>query len=121
MSFQLPAGMTQEKFESSLVIKYFDAGDQQWKTDGISNVRISWTNFTLMFEVSHLTRFAGFAGEAVSLPHDWSGDGIVSIVGDVPCFVESSATFRALWTASISRTARNESGPPMGGLGLWLP
>lgn len=60
MSFQLPQGMSQEDFEDSLDIRYFDAGDQQWKTDGISNVRINWSSMTIMFEVSHLTRFAAF-------------------------------------------------------------
>ena len=67
MSFQLPAGMTQQEFEDTLVMKYFDAGDQQWKTDGISNVRINWVNSTIIFEVSHLSEFAGF------IP----GDGII--------------------------------------------
>lgn len=60
MSFILPTGMTQAEFESTLQVRYFDAGDQQWKTDGISNVRINWTNLTIMFDVSHLTEFAAF-------------------------------------------------------------
>jgi hypothetical protein len=85
MSFKLPSGMTQQEFESSLSIKYFDAGDQLWKTDGISNVRINWVNQTIMFEVSHLTKFAGFLS---GLPCDWNGDGFISIVGDVPPFVD---------------------------------
>jgi len=60
MSFELPDGMTQDEFESTLEMRYFDAGDQQWKTDGISNVRINWANSTIMFEVSHLTKFVAF-------------------------------------------------------------
>lgn len=64
MSFQLPDGMTQEEFESTFEIRYFDAGDQEWKTDGISNVRINWANSTIMFEVSHLTKFAAFVPSA---------------------------------------------------------
>jgi beta-lactam-binding protein with PASTA domain/protocatechuate 3,4-dioxygenase beta subunit len=60
MSFQLPQGMSQEEFEATLEIRYFDAGDHQWKTDGISNVRINWANNTIMFEISHLTKFAAF-------------------------------------------------------------
>ena len=69
MSFQLPAGMSQQEFTDSLEIRYFDAGDQQWKTDGISNVRINWANQTILFEVSHLTRFAGFVGGDTSSYH----------------------------------------------------
>jgi len=65
MSFQLPQGMTQQEFENSLVIQYFDAGDQQWKTDGISNVRVNWANSTIMFEVSHLSKFAAFLGDGL--------------------------------------------------------
>ena len=65
MSFQLPAGMTQAEFEDSLVISYFDAGDQQWKVDGISNVRINWANSTITFDVSHLSKFAAFMGSGV--------------------------------------------------------
>jgi len=60
MSFQLPSGMTEAEFENSLEMRYFDAGDQEWKTDGISNVRINWLNYTIMFEVSHLSKFAAF-------------------------------------------------------------
>ena len=66
MSFQLPAGMTQQEFEDTLEMRYFDAGDQEWKTDGISNVRINWLNYTIMFEVSHLSKFAAFVpGEGI--------------------------------------------------------
>jgi len=65
MSFQLPAGMTQQEFEDSLVISYFDAGDQVWRVDGISNVRINWANSTITFEVSHLSKFAAFLGSGV--------------------------------------------------------
>jgi len=60
MSFQLPEGMSHEEFENTLEICYFDAGAHEWKTDGISNVRINWANNTIMFEVSHLTKFAAF-------------------------------------------------------------
>jgi hypothetical protein len=60
MSFQLPAGMTQTEFENTLELRYFDAGAQQWKTDGISNVRINWLNYTILFDISHLTKFAAF-------------------------------------------------------------
>ncbi|HUT29225.1 MAG TPA: carboxypeptidase regulatory-like domain-containing protein [Sedimentisphaerales bacterium] len=60
MSFQLPQGMSQQEFEATLEIRYFDAGEHQWKTDGISNVRINWANNTIMFEISHLTKFAAF-------------------------------------------------------------
>ncbi|MBW2010621.1 MAG: hypothetical protein JRI32_02955 [Deltaproteobacteria bacterium] len=61
MSFQLPQGMSQQDFEDTLEIAYFDAGKQAWLTDGIANVRINWANSTVMFEVSHLTRFVAFA------------------------------------------------------------
>ena len=64
MSFQLPEGMSPEAFEDSLEIRYFDAGDQQWKTDGISNVRINWASSTITFDVNHLTKFAAFVNEA---------------------------------------------------------
>ncbi len=88
MSFRLPAGMTQEEFESSLSIKYFDVGDEQWKTDGITNVRINWVNQTIMFEVSHLTKFAGFLDGETPLIQDPNNPGNVSIIGDVPPFVQ---------------------------------
>ena len=68
MSFQLPAGMTQQEFVDSLEIRYFDADEQKWVTDDehITNVRINWLNWTIMFEVSHLTRFAAFVpGEGI--------------------------------------------------------
>ena len=78
MSFQLPAGMSQQEFTDSLEIRYFDAGDQQWKTDGISNVRINWANQTILFEVSHLTRFAGFVGDTPSYhPADINEDRVI--------------------------------------------
>ena len=60
MSFQLPEGMDQNEFEESFEIRYFDVGDQQWKTDGITNVQINWATMTIMYEVSHLTEFAVF-------------------------------------------------------------
>ncbi len=67
MSFQLPNGMSHSDFESTLVIRYFDVVSQQWKTDGISNTRINWANNTIMFEVSHLTKFAAFILTKVSI------------------------------------------------------
>jgi hypothetical protein len=81
MSFQLPAGMTEQEFENSLELRYFDAGDQQWKTDGISNVRINWQNYTIMFEISHLTKFAAFT-TAVSFYHpaDTNSDNVISML-----------------------------------------
>ncbi|MCP4451586.1 MAG: hypothetical protein GY809_09010, partial [Planctomycetes bacterium] len=63
MRFELPSVMSQQEFTDSLQVRYFDAGDQQWKTDGISNTRINWTNQTILFDVAHLTKFAGFVGE----------------------------------------------------------
>jgi hypothetical protein len=68
MSFQLPAGLTQTEFEKSLKIGYFNADKQKWiyNTDqdsGISNIHINWTNSTIMFEVSHLTKFAAFLSQ----------------------------------------------------------
>jgi hypothetical protein len=87
MSFELPDGMTQDEFESTLEMRYFDAGDQQWKTDGISNVRINWANSTIIFEVSHLTKFAAFT------PSDTNGDddNDNDDDGDGGCFIATAA------------------------------
>jgi hypothetical protein len=41
-----------------------------------------------MFEVSHLSKFAGFLAGDTPLLNDWNGDGFISIVGDVPPFVQ---------------------------------
>ncbi len=60
MSFQLPEGMSTDEFEDTLQIRYFDAAAHAWATDGISNVRINWANSTIMFDVSHLSKFAAF-------------------------------------------------------------
>lgn len=79
MSFQLPAGMTQQEFEDTLVVKYFDAGDQQWKTDGITNVRINWANSTIIFEVNHLSEFAGFTQSEIYHPADKNSDEVIGI------------------------------------------
>ncbi|MCU0913274.1 MAG: carboxypeptidase regulatory-like domain-containing protein, partial [Planctomycetes bacterium] len=82
MSFALPAGMTQAEFESTLSVRYFDADKQQWKTDGISNVRINWVNQTITFEVSHLSKFAAFVETAPGgsyHPADGDDD---SVIGD---------------------------------------
>ncbi|MCP4450514.1 MAG: carboxypeptidase regulatory-like domain-containing protein [Planctomycetes bacterium] len=80
MSFQLPGGMSQQAFTDSLEIRYFDAGDQQWKTDGISNIRINWTNMTILFDVAHLTKFAGFVGGTSS--HHAADAGQDYVIGD---------------------------------------
>ncbi len=82
MSFQLPSGMTQQEFEDTLELRYFDAGVQEWKTDGISNVRINWLNYTIIFEVSHLTKFAVFVGEESECNHpaDTNGDDAISML-----------------------------------------
>ena len=66
MSFTLPDGMTQEEFENDLVIKYFNTTTQEWDTTGISNIKINWVNYTIKFEVNHLTEFAAFMGDATS-------------------------------------------------------
>jgi len=79
MSFQLPAGMTQQEFEDTLVVAYFDAGDQQWKTDGISNVRINWANSTIIFEVSHLSKFGAFTQSNNYHPADTNSDYVIGI------------------------------------------
>ena len=70
MSFTLPAGMSEEVFEDTLELRYFDAGDQEWKTDGISNVSINFLSKTIKFDVSHLTKFAAFVEGVCCHPAD---------------------------------------------------
>ncbi len=60
MSFELPAGMTHQEFENTFEVRYFNVNIQQWQTDGISNTKINWNNFTITFDVNHLSKFAAF-------------------------------------------------------------
>ncbi len=60
MSFILPDGMSHTEFEDKLEIRYFNVNNQQWQTDGITNIRINWNNYTIMYDVSHFSRFAAF-------------------------------------------------------------
>ena len=123
MSFQLPQGMTQQEFEDSLVIQYFDAGDQQWKTDGISNVRVNWANSTITFEVSHLSKFAAFLGNG--LIGDFCGpnfgppDGYVD-VWDLMQFADHwhIRTGEGNWDATFDLAGLN-FGPPDGYIDVW--
>lgn len=101
MSFQLPANMTEAEFESSLELRYFDAGDQQWKTDGISNVRINWLNYTIIFEVSHLTKFAAFV-PVTGVDPDQS-----TVEATTPVTADGTST------SIITITAKDTNGNPM--------
>ncbi|MHC4191819.1 MAG: choice-of-anchor R domain-containing protein [Planctomycetota bacterium] len=80
MSFQLPPGMTHQEFEDSLVMQYIHVGDPQWKTDGISNVRINWVNSTIIFDVSHLSLFAAFVEGEFCHPADTNCDNVISML-----------------------------------------
>lgn len=82
MSFEKPEGMSQAEFEADLKIGFFKVQEQRWvyHTDpdsGISNIRINWNNSTIMFEVSHFTRFAIFVPGETAIPGDLDGDGDV--------------------------------------------
>jgi len=125
MSFQLPQGMTQEEFERFLVIQYFDAGEQRWKTDGISNVRTNWSSWTIMFEISHLTRFAAFVDTGDGIIGDFCGadfgppDGYVD-VWDLMCFADHWHTSEgdADWDATFDLAGGN-FGDPDGYVDVW--
>ncbi|MBI5789797.1 MAG: carboxypeptidase regulatory-like domain-containing protein [Candidatus Schekmanbacteria bacterium] len=60
MSFELPAGMTQAEFQNTFQVRYFNVNSQTWVTDGISNVKINWNNYTITFDVNHLSKYAAF-------------------------------------------------------------
>ncbi len=68
MSFILPQGMSQAEFEDTLEIRYFNVNNQQWQTDGITNIRINWNNYTIMYDVSHFSEFAAFTGSGPVSP-----------------------------------------------------
>lgn len=79
MSFELPVGMSQQEFENTFKVRYFNVNNQQWQTDGISNMKINWNNYTITFDVDHLSKFAVFiqTDEAIETtpPTDEGGGG----------------------------------------------
>ncbi len=68
MSFLLPQGMSHAEFEDTLEVRYFNVNNQQWQTDGITNIRINWNNYTIMYDVSHFSEFAAFTGSGPVSP-----------------------------------------------------
>ncbi len=60
MSFFFPDGMSRDEFEETVEIRYFDAVEKQWITDGIFSTFINWADMTITYEVSHLSKFAAF-------------------------------------------------------------
>lgn len=73
MSYKLPADMSQEEFENTFEIRYFNVNNQKWQTDGIYNTKIN-SNFTITFDVDHLSKFAAFIKtiNEMKFPIGWS-------------------------------------------------
>jgi len=65
LSFALPDGMEQREFLDTLVVGYYNESQQAWVfnsdvNSGIENIRVNWNSHTVMFEVTHLSKFAVF-------------------------------------------------------------
>ncbi|MGA2501848.1 MAG: hypothetical protein ABSH20_29250, partial [Tepidisphaeraceae bacterium] len=100
LSFKLPAGMSQQVFQNTLKVGYFNQSlaTPTWvwndmtnsnPSSGISNIQINWVNSTITFSAAHFTKFTAAAGTfdvtMTKLPvsfHDADGTNVVlAIVG----------------------------------------
>jgi len=66
LSFVLPAGMSRDEFEATLVIGFYNEAQDEWvwndmansnPASGISNISVNWLTDTVTFSAAHFTRF----------------------------------------------------------------